>query len=184
MAISIIFGNRSIGTAAVWRINFMIYNWELGSGHQISVDNQGAQTVVTIVHASTGQQQRSSNSFTTGIWIVPPEMSLTPTGGILKITTATGESLLQIQGNSIHMHSSHSGDRQSTSSSSTSTFTSGVEPMSPMRMQPMVMRMGDLELNMGATANQNQQRFCNQCGIPVKPTDRFCASCGNKLTVN
>ena len=164
----------------------MIYHWELGTGHQISVDNEGAQTVVTSLHTSAGQQQRTSNSLTTGIWLVPPEMMMTPTGGILKVTTSSGESIIQIQGNSIQMQSSHSGASQSTSSSSTSTSRSGFEPMQPMQMgkmqmnmQPMVMRMGDMELNMGATASK--QRFCSQCGTAVKPTDKFCASCGNKL---
>jgi zinc-ribbon domain len=165
----------------------MIYKWELGTGHQISVDNQGAQTVVTILNTSAGQQQRSSTSFNTGIWIVPPEMSITPTGATLTITTPTGASIIQVHGNSIQMQSSHSGEQTSTTShSSSSTFTSGIEPMPPMQMgnmqmnmQPMVMRMGNMELNMGATASQ--QRFCSQCGTPVKPTDKFCASCGNKL---
>ncbi len=161
----------------------MIYNWQLATGHQIFVDNEGAQTVVTIQNNSAGQQQRSSNSFTTGIWIIPPEMTVTPTGAILKITTTSGKSLIQIQGNHVQMHSSHIGGSQSTSSTSSS---SGFTPMQPMQMgnmqmsmQPMVMRMGDMELNMGAGASQ--QRFCSQCGSPVKPADKFCASCGNKL---
>jgi zinc-ribbon domain len=171
----------------------MIYHWELGTGHQISVENRGAQTVVTILHTSAGQQQHTSNSFTTGIWSVPPEMSIVPTGAILKIVTATGESLIQIQGNSIQMQSSHRGGRQSTTStSSASTFTAGFDPIPPMppmppmqmgnmqmNMQPMTMRMGDMELKMGATASQ--LRFCTECGTPVKPTDKFCASCGHQL---
>lgn len=163
----------------------MLYNWQLATGHQISVDNEGAQTVVTIQNNSAGQQQRSSNSFTTGLWIVPPEMTVTTTGAILKITTASGESSIQIQGNNVQMHSSHIGSSQSTSSTSSSS-SSGFTPMQPMQMgnmqmsmQPMVMRMGDMELNMGAEASQ--QRFCSQCGSPVKPADKFCASCGNKL---
>ncbi len=164
----------------------MVYNWQLATGHQISVDNEGAQTVVTIQHTSAGQQQRSSNSFTTGIWIVPPEMTVTPTGAMLKIVTASGESSIQIQGNSVQMHSSHSGGSQSSTVSS-STSTSGFSPMPPMQMgnmqmsmQPMVMRMGDMELNLGTAASQS--RFCSQCGAPVKPTDKFCAGCGNKLS--
>ncbi len=161
----------------------MMHNWELATGHQISVDNQGAQTVVTILHSSAGQQQRTSNSFNTGIWLLPPEMSITPTGATIKITTSTGESLIQIQGNSIQIQSNHSGEHQSTtSSSSSSSFASGMPPMPPMQMgnmPPMVMRMGNMELNMGATAQR--QRFCSQCGTPVKPTDKFCANCGNKL---
>ncbi|WP_373546331.1 zinc ribbon domain-containing protein [Chamaesiphon sp.] len=159
----------------------MIYHWELSTGHQISVDNEGAQTVVTILHTSAGQQQRTSNSFTTGIWLIPPEMSMTPTGGILKVTTPSGESLIQIQGNSIQMQSSQ-GASQSTSTSSSSTAT-GIKPMQmgnmQMNMQPMSMKMGCMELNMDATASQ--KRFCTECGTPVKPTDKFCASCGHKL---
>lgn len=159
----------------------MIYHWELGTGHQISVDNEGAQTVVTILHTSAGQQQRTSNSFTTGIWLVPPEMSMTPTGGILKVTTPSGESLIQIQGNSINLHSQ--GASQSTTSTSSSSTATGIKPMQignmQMNMQPMSMKMGSMELNMDATASQ--KRFCTECGTLVKPTDKFCASCGHKL---
>jgi zinc-ribbon domain len=164
----------------------MLYNWNLATGHQISVDNEGAQTVVTIQNNSAGQQQRSSNSFTTGIWIVPPELTVTPTGAIVKITTASGESAIQIQGNSIQMHSSHSGGGQSSTTSASSTSTSGFSSMPPMQMgnmqmsmQPMVMKMGDMELNLGAGASQS--KFCSQCGTPVKAADKFCSSCGNKL---
>ena len=162
----------------------MIYHWELGTGHQISVDNEGAQTVVTSLHTSAGQQQRTSNSLTTGIWLVPPEMMMTPTGGILKVTTSSGESIIQIQGNSIQMQSSHSGASQSTSSSSTSTSSfSSMPPLQmgnmQMSMQPMVMKMGDLELNMGTSSSQS--KFCSQCGTAVKSVDKFCSSCGNKL---
>jgi hypothetical protein len=162
----------------------MLYNWNLATGHQISVDNEGAQTVVTIQNNSAGQQQRSSNSFTTGIWIVPPELTITPTGAIVKITTASGESAIQIQGNSVQMHSSHSGGGQSSTTSTSST--SGFSPMPPMQMgnmqmstQPMVMKMGEMELNLGAGASQS--KFCSQCGTPVKAADKFCSSCGNKL---
>ena len=164
----------------------MLYNWNLATGHQISIDNEGAQTVVTIQNNSAGQQQRSSNSFTTGIWIVPPELIVTPTGAIVKITTASGESAIQIQGNSVQMHSSHSGGGQSSTTSTSSTSTSGFSPMPPMQMgnmqmsmQPMVMKMGDMELNLGAGASQS--KFCSQCGTPVKAADKFCSSCGNKL---
>ena len=160
----------------------MIYHWELGTGHQISVDNEGAQTVVTILHISAGQQQRTSNSFTTGIWLVPPEMSMTPTGGILKVTTPSGEFLIQIQGNSINLQSNQGASQSTTSTSSSSTAT-GIKPMQmgnmQMNMQPMSMKMGNMELNMDATPSQ--KRFCTECGTPVKPTDKFCASCGHKL---
>ncbi len=167
----------------------MVYHWTLGTGAQISVDNEGAQTVVALVQANAGQQQRTSTSFTTGLWIVPPQMTLTPTGGIITITTPAGESLVQIQGDRISLQTSDPSDRQvttSTSSTSTSTSTSTAsEPLQPlqmgnmqMSMQPMTMRMGNLELSMEPST---QRRFCSECGTPVKPTDKFCASCGHKL---
>ncbi len=174
----------------------MTYNWQLATGQQLSVDNQGAQTVVTISNNSAGQQQRTTNSFNTGIWIVPPEMSILhergfandPTGATVKITTPTGTVLIQVRGNSIQIQSAHSGEHQSSTSTS-STFTTGMAPIQPMQpmqmgnmqmnMQPMVMKMGDMELNMDATASQS--KFCSQCGTPVKPADKFCASCGHKL---
>jgi NADH pyrophosphatase NudC (nudix superfamily) len=163
----------------------MMYNWTLETGQQISVENQGAQTVVTISNHSAGQQQRTTNSFNTGIWIVPPEMSIDPTGATLKITTPTGSALIQVRGNSIQMQSAHSGEHQSSTSTS-STFTTEMPPMQPMQMgnmqmnmQPMVMKMGDMELNINATVSRS--KFCSQCGTPVKPADKFCASCGHKL---
>jgi hypothetical protein len=161
-------------------------NWKLATGQDVSVDNEGAQTVVTIYIQSGGQQQRSSNSFTTGIWISAPEITVTPTGALLKIITANGESLIQIQGSNMQMQSSQSGNSYSINSAS-STSTSGFSPMQPMQMgnmqmnmSPMTMQMGDMELNMGASTAQ-KPRFCTECGTPVKPTDKFCASCGTKL---
>jgi hypothetical protein len=63
-------------------------------------------------------------------------------------------------------------------------------PMPPMQMgnmsmntQPMEMRMGNMAMRMGEAPNQGAQRkFCSQCGTPVQPSDRFCASCGHQLS--
>jgi len=147
----------------------MMYNWKLATGHQISVDNEGAQTVVTVVKISTGGQQRTCNSFTTGIWIAPPTLTMTPTGGSIAITTPSGEYTLQIDGNSVHQRDL-SNERQSTISTSSSTFTSTTASASP----PM-----SVAVDTGTTTTQ--KRFCTECGTPVKPTDKFCASCGHKL---
>ena len=148
----------------------MMYNWKLATGHQISVDNEGAQTVVTVVKISPGGQQRTCNSFTTGIWIAPPTLTMTPTGGSIAITTPSGECTLQIDGNSVHLQSDLSNERQSTISASSSTFTSSTASASP----PM-----SVAVDTGTTTTH--KRFCTECGTPVKPTDKFCASCGQKL---
>jgi hypothetical protein len=106
----------------------MTHQWKLSTGHQISVENEGAQTIVTVLYDSSGQQQRTNNSFTTGIWISPPEMLLTPTGATVKITTPSGISTIEVNGNSVWMQSSQGGDSQSNTSTSSSTFTSGFDP--------------------------------------------------------
>jgi zinc-ribbon domain len=158
----------------------MTHQWKLSSGHQISVENEGAQTIVTVRYDSSGQQQRTNNSFTTGLWISPPEMVVMPTGAILKITTPTGISTIQVEGNSVRMQSDRSEDSQSnysSSSSSSSTFIPNFDPLQPM--QPMVMRREDLELNIGNIPQPKS--FCTQCGTPVKSVDRFCSGCGHKL---
>jgi hypothetical protein len=156
----------------------MAHQWELSSGHQISIDNEGALTIVTVLYSGSGAQQRTSNSFTTGIWISAPEMCEISAGAILKVTTPTGISIIEVEGNSIRLQNSQSETSQSNySSSSSSTFTSGFDPIEPM--QPIVMRLEDLELNIG-TAPQPKS-FCTQCGTPVKSVDRFCSGCGHKL---
>lgn len=72
-----------------------------------------------------------------------------------------------------------------------------MEPMPPMQMgQPM--EMGNMSMNadtmemhmgnmhMGGADNQPREsggkRFCTQCGEPVQPVDKFCGSCGHKLS--
>lgn len=85
-----------------------------------------------------------------------------------------------------------------------------MQPMQPMEMgrQPMEpggqpMEMGDMSMNadtmemhmgnmhMGGKVPQSSQsrsnaaagkKFCTQCGEPVQPTDKFCGSCGHKLS--
>jgi zinc-ribbon domain len=147
----------------------MIYNWKLATGHQVSVDNEGAQTIVTVVRTSPEQQQRTCNSFTTGIWIAPPTLTVTATGGLLTITTPSGTSMLQVDGDRIHLQPDRSSELQTTISSS-STFTSSTASPPPTI---------NVELNTDTATDR--QRFCTECGNSVKPTDKFCASCGQKL---
>jgi zinc-ribbon domain len=142
-------------------------NWKLATGHELSVDNEGAQTVVTIYYLNAGVQQRTCNSFITGIWISPPQLTATPTGALLKIVTPSGESLIEIQGNNMQLH-----DGASQSSYTTTTATSHISTSSA----------GASVRSETASASTSQTpRFCTECGTSVKPTDKFCASCGNKL---
>jgi hypothetical protein len=132
----------------------MPYLSELGTGQKVYLDNQGNQTIVTISSSSPGQQQQASSSFTTGSWTATPEVLQTPTGIILKIYTATGEQLIQLQGGSMSMVNSTPGNIQQLQVQQTSTMPStGMKPMEPMKpmdpMKPMEMRMGNMSMSMG-----------------------------------
>jgi hypothetical protein len=142
-------------------------NWKLTTGHELSVDNEGAQTVVTIHYQDAGVQQRSCNSFTTGIWISPPKLTATPTGALLKIATPSGESLIEIQGHNMQLHDGASqGSYTTTATSYSSTSTASTSSQSAT----------------ASASTSQKQLFCTECGTSVRPTDKFCASCGNKLS--
>ncbi|NEP16085.1 MAG: zinc ribbon domain-containing protein [Leptolyngbya sp. SIO4C1] len=187
----------------------MAYVNELSSGTSLYVDNQGEQTIVTLMSRSPGQQQQSSNSFTTGPWTAPPEIVQTAAGVAIKLSTAQGEQTVQVQGNVADVSGTAAQPMQKTDRMP----AVGMRPMRPMppmkmgnlsmgnmsmKMQPMEMRMGDMELRMdrsssaaastsaggtsaGSAADSSAQKFCTQCGTPVSTNDRFCGHCGHQL---
>lgn len=157
----------------------MTYHWKLATGHQLSIDNEGAQTVVAISFDNGGRQQRTSNSFTTGIWLSPPEITLDPTGAIVTITTTNGESIVKIDGNNIQLHGNAGNDNGSYSQSvSTSSSTSNVEPLAKP-LDARIVPPGNVNVNPSEPVSH--RKFCTECGTSVKPTDKFCANCGQKL---
>jgi adenine-specific DNA methylase len=151
----------------------MTYHWKLATGHQLSIDNEGAQTVIAISFDNGGQQQRQSDSFTTGIWLAPPEITLDPTGATVKITSTSGQSLVRIDGNRIQINSDTSSDNRSQSqsfSTSSSSISSTVETTAPRS-----------NISVDPSEPVSQRKFCTECGTAVKLTDKFCANCGQKL---
>lgn len=187
----------------------MAYVCELGAGQRVYLENQGVQTVVTLISSSPGQQQQASNSFTTGVWSSPPQVFQTSYGMVLKITSEQGEKTLQIQGSGVSVISSMPLGKDSeqlpvhevaTLPVSPMPGVESLKPMPPMKpmepmnlnmgnmqmsMNPMEMRMGNMGMRMGSPAPQNTpqtQRFCTQCGASVKPEDRFCSSCGHSIS--
>jgi NADH pyrophosphatase NudC (nudix superfamily) len=116
-----------------------------------------------------------------------------PNGIAIKISTAQGESWIQIQGNSISVMSGNPsvGSSQQIQVQQTSHAPGfsmqPMQPMQPMKMgdmtmnlNPMEMKMGNMEMRMSSTPS-GKRRFCSQCGASVKESDRFCSSCGNAL---
>ncbi|ACK64251.1 conserved hypothetical protein [Rippkaea orientalis PCC 8801] len=176
----------------------MVYACELGNSQTVYLNNQGNQTTITVASVGVGQQQQSSTSFLTGQWLSPPQLYRTGNGVILKITTATGESYIQLQGNNISLMGRTPGlgnaqqmqIHQVTNIPNTMPSMQPMEPMQPMQaikmgdmqmnMNPMEMRMGNMQMKMGEHPQPSPQ-FCSQCGAKVQGGDRFCSSCGHRL---
>ncbi|MEA5536039.1 zinc ribbon domain-containing protein [Crocosphaera sp. XPORK-15E] len=172
----------------------MAYVCQLTPNHQVYLENSGNQTVITSISGNMGQQQQSSSGFLTGSWTLPPQIYPISQGIMIKLTTATGDKLIQIQGNSMSiMEASPSLGNVSPLpvEQVTQVSTSPMETMKPMQpmkmgdmqmnMNPMTMKMGNMTMGMGETS-QTQKRFCSQCGNSVTSGDRFCSSCGHSLT--
>lgn len=172
-------------------INIMPYVSQLGTGQQVYLDNQGDQTILTLVSSSSGQQQQSSNSLTTGSWTAPPQVYQSATGIIIKIYTETGAQAIQVQGGSMSLiagNPASSSARTLSVDEVTQMPNSGMSPMKPMQplppmpgMPPMEMKMGNMQMSMNSQAGSTTRNFCSQCGAGVQAGDRFCASCGHKL---
>ncbi|NJP11427.1 MAG: zinc ribbon domain-containing protein [Leptolyngbyaceae cyanobacterium RU_5_1] len=180
----------------------MAYVCELGNGRSIYLDNQGTQTIVTLTSSGPGQQQQASSSVQTGDWNSPPEVYRTSEGAVIKLQTAQGTHYVRVEGSSVRItsefpasSSSQPLQTQQVASSSAGTMPpmQPMQPMEPMTMgdmqmsmNPMQMRMGNMELRMGSPPSIEKpsvaRQFCNQCGASVKPDDRFCSSCGHRLS--
>lgn len=175
----------------------MAYVCDLGAGYQVYLDNQGTQTTVTTSCQSSGQQQQASSSLSTGVWTKLPEAYQTPSGTVLKISTAQGKYFVQVQGNRVStmaqgptLDTAQQIQMQQTTSMPGPAMPSmqpmqpmqspAMQPMEPMQpmtmgnmqmsMNPMEMRMGNMEMRMGSAA-------ANDVSSPGKG-QRFCSQCG------
>ncbi len=145
----------------------MAYLCNLGTGQQVYLDNQGTQTIVTIMSGGPGQQQQASSGVSTGRWTEPPTVFRTDNGVILRINSETGQHFVQLQGSSMGVMSQSPSlsNAQQLQVQQTSSSASGQQPMQPMKpmepmqpmqpMQPMEpmkpmqpMKMGDMEMSM------------------------------------
>ena len=151
----------------------MAYCCDLPYGPKLYLDNQADQTIVMLLMQQSGQQQQSSNHFKTGVWQTPPVVMISSGGVMVKLTTATGEVLLQVQGMSVQagvqsgMSASAGGTPIELVSIDAIPNTAGftMTPMTPMssmppmqmgnmqmNMKPMTMQMGNMGLQMGVEA--------------------------------
>lgn len=187
----------------------MAFTCDLGNGQQVYLENQGLQTIITMISSRPGQQQSQRTSFQTGSWSATPRAYQTETGVILQIETTQKRDYITIEGNNISImnHVSSLGRAREILLQQTEHLSTGVsmqpmqpmepmkpiEPMKPMeplkmgnmemRMNPMEMRMGSMQMSV-EQPNQSPkagQHFCSQCGHSTEPADRFCSNCGHRL---
>jgi len=75
----------------------MAYQATLNGTQQITILNQGIQTLITSSISNPGQQQSQSSSFTTGNWQNKPQLFQTNQGYILRVYGAEKHFWLLIQ---------------------------------------------------------------------------------------
>ncbi len=176
----------------------MAYRAHLNGNQQLTIVNQGSQTLISLISNRPGQQQSQSNSFTTGQWQKPPQLLQMGGGFILQIYGDRQQHLVSIQANSIstvtttpsldnavQIDLENIPDPEPTEHDMDFDF----EPMQPMRMgnmsmsmNPMSMRMGNMSIDIGGRKKSTPgKRFCTQCGQAASQGDRFCSSCGHQL---
>lgn len=179
----------------------MAFVCTLSTGRSLYLDNFEGRTIVTLSSTTPGQQQQASSTFQTGAWTATPEVYLTSDGAVVKLQAERGSHYVRVHGSSIGVSEALSLDAlQQMQIQQTSGVTPApVEPMPPvtmddmtlkmgdmtMTMNPMQMQMGNMTLRMGESIAKpsaaTSQRFCSQCGAAVKQDDRFCTSCGSQL---
>jgi hypothetical protein len=176
-------------------MSLMAYTANLSANQQLYLENQGTQTLITLISSSAGQQQSQSSNLTTGTWTTPPMLFTTKSGFVLQLDTNREKYFVQIQASSINtltdVPSLNDAETVALQKTADSQHSSKIEfePMQPMKMgnmsmnmNPMEMRMGNMSMKMGEEVQSTStQRFCTQCGHQVKDSDRFCGSCGHQL---
>ncbi|PSN15795.1 zinc ribbon domain-containing protein [filamentous cyanobacterium CCT1] len=177
----------------------MPYQYDLGLGQKIYLDNSGSTTVITLASSGLGQQQQSGTQVQTGLWTEVPQAARIDGGVMLRCVTAQGVFVWQVQGTQIGMADTAAWPAHQ--AVALQPMEAGpaamppmapmqpippLEPMAPMTMgnmrmsaNPMTMQMGNMTLSMGSAPKAKQ--FCTQCGSAVQAGDRFCGSCGHQL---
>jgi hypothetical protein len=165
----------------------MAYQAILNGTQQLTISNQGVQTLITLISSSPGQQQSQSSSFTTGNWVRSPQLFQTGQGFILQIEGSNGQYFIQIQSNGISTINgiptlSHSTPVDLEQVADPPEQNVNFEPMQSLRMGNISMGINSMSINMNNKFRQTgTKRFCSQCGVKAKLSDRFCSSCGHQL---
>ena len=143
------------------------YKYELSAHQTLYIGGQGLMTVVTLQSGSPGQQQQSSNQFSTGKWTAVPLLYRLGQGVVVIISTLAETYYLQVQGSQMQMNAGAVSAKLEAQMSQSQTLplqpadampagmpamnmSGEMQPMPQMQpMKPMSLKMGDMEMNMG-----------------------------------
>jgi zinc-ribbon domain len=172
----------------------MSYTYELENNHELVIENDGGETLVSLSSGSESQQQSQATGFDTGKWSKTPTLFQLKEDLVLRLETKDGPQFIRVRGDSIQrMRSEPELQAAEKLRLKKSDKAAGMTPMQPMKplkgmepmkpIAPMKMRMGDMQMSMGrgAAEGESEQRFCPNCGKPVDKGDRVCGSCGKEV---
>ena len=86
-------------------LNATAYKYDLNANRTLYVGSHGTTTTITLQSGHVGQQQQSSNQFSTGQWTAMPRLYSLGEGVVVVITTLTETYYLQVQGTQMQMGS-------------------------------------------------------------------------------
>lgn len=181
------------------------YVANLTAQQQIYLENQGNQTVITLLTGSPHQQQSQSISWQTGVWIIPPILWRGAMGFVLRVEGQGGQFLGLIQGSSISTLSAMPAiaDAQIIPLQLVADSNLPMQPLQPMAsmppmqmqmppmasmppMPPMEMRLGNMYMQMGGATSQSSdpQSTPSKSASTSTSTQSFCSQCGAKVGVS
>jgi hypothetical protein len=182
----------------------MGYAYELENSQQLVVENDSEGTLVSLSSGGEGQQQSQATGFDTGKWSKAPTLFRLKKDLILRVETKEETWYLRVRGNEIRRMTSEpdleNAEKLRLDKSDTPVRMKPMEPMKPMGsmkpmqpmepmkpfkpMRPMEMQMGEMRMSMGGgePKKKSAQRFCTECGNPVREGDRYCGGCGKPLS--
>lgn len=124
------------------------YVFDLEPGQFLAIASDGDKTVLTMHSSSGGQQQNQQCSFTTGLWIAPPQAW--EYGGLyfVRVQTQNGSLWLQAGRGQIGLGQTPPANAIPLPERSMSAPPPPPMPEMPP-MKPMEMRMGNMAMQMG-----------------------------------
>jgi hypothetical protein len=170
----------------------MSYTYELENGHELVIENDGGETLVSLSSGSESQQQSQATGFDTGKWSKTPALFQLRKIWCCAWRLKTARSLFAWKQHPKHEEragpsSSREAAAQEIGQSCRNDADAANEAIerhgADKTDAPIKMRMGDMQMSMGrgAAEGESEQCFCPNCGKPVDKGDRFCGSCGKEV---